>query len=69
MQPRALSAEAAARDNTELHQMFADARVRPYVGARFPLTQTAVALRFVADRRALGKVVIDISESEPGRQR
>ena len=53
--------EAAARDNAELSKMFADGRVRPYVGARFPLEDTAAALRCVADRRALGKVVIDVA--------
>jgi NADPH:quinone reductase-like Zn-dependent oxidoreductase len=52
--------DAAARDNRELAEMFADGRVRPYVGARFRLEDTAAALRFVADRKALGKVVIDV---------
>ncbi len=52
--------EEALRDTAELQQMFDEGRVRPYIGARFPLEQAAVALRYVADRRALGKVVIDI---------
>jgi NADPH:quinone reductase len=50
----------AARDIQELAQMFADGRIRPYIGARFPLADTAVALRHVAERKALGKVVIDV---------
>ena len=52
--------DEALRDTAELQQMFDEGRVRPYIGARFPLEQAAVALRHVADRRALGKVVIDI---------
>lgn len=51
----------AARDDAELAQMFADGIVRPYIGARFPLSETAAALRHVADRKVLGKVVIDIA--------
>jgi NADPH2:quinone reductase len=52
--------EAVDRDNDELNQMFADGTVRPYLGARFPLDRSAEALRYVADRKAIGKVVIDI---------
>lgn len=52
--------EDAARDMQELAQMFSDGRIRPYVGARFPLSDAAAALRHVADRKALGKVVIDV---------
>lgn len=53
--------DLAARDNRELDEMFADGRVRPYVGARFPLADTAKALRYVADRKAIGKVIVDIT--------
>jgi len=52
--------EAVDRDNDELNQMFADGTVRPYLGARFPLERAAEALRYVADRKAIGKVIIDI---------
>lgn len=51
----------AVRDLAELAQMFAAGTVRPYIGARFPLSQTAAALRHVADRKVLGKVVIDVA--------
>jgi NADPH2:quinone reductase len=50
----------AARDLQELTQMFSDGRIRPYIGARYPLSDTAAALRQVADRKALGKVVIEV---------
>lgn len=48
------------RDLAELHQLFADGKVSPYIGARFPLADTAAALRYVADRKAVGKVIIDV---------
>ena len=51
----------AARDMRELSQMFAAGAVRPYIGARFPLNEAAAALRHVADRKAIGKVVIDVT--------
>ncbi|MCX2932004.1 NADPH:quinone oxidoreductase family protein [Mycobacterium sp. CVI_P3] len=50
-----------ARDDAELAQLFAEGRLRPYIGARFPLDQAATALRYVADRKAIGKVVIDVA--------
>jgi NADPH:quinone reductase len=53
--------EAAARDRAELAELLADGRIRPHVGAVFPLSEVAAALRLVADRGALGKVVIDPS--------
>lgn len=50
----------SARDMRELMQMFATGAIRPYIGARFPLAEAAAALRHVADRKAIGKVVIDV---------
>jgi NADPH:quinone reductase-like Zn-dependent oxidoreductase len=52
--------DEAIRDTAELQQMFADETVRPYIGARYPLEQTATALRQVVDRKSLGKIVIDV---------
>jgi NADPH:quinone reductase len=51
----------AARDMQELAQMFAGGTVRPHIGARFPLAETPAALRHVAERKVLGKVVIDVA--------
>ncbi len=51
----------SARDLRELHEMFADGRIRPYIGARFALADTAAALRHVAERKAIGKVIIDVA--------
>lgn len=52
---------AAARDIAELSEMFTAGKIRPYIGARFPLAETAAALRQVAERKVLGKVVIDVT--------
>jgi NADPH:quinone reductase len=52
--------DLVARDREELEELLSSGRIRPYVGARFPLADTAGALRHVADRRALGKVVIEM---------
>jgi NADPH2:quinone reductase len=48
------------RNERELLDLFASGRAFPYLGARFPLAQTAAALRYVAEGRAIGKVVLDI---------
>ena len=58
----------AARDIRELQQMFADGRIQPYIGARFP-GDAATALRHVAERKAVGKVVIDVAEWHVSRSR
>jgi len=38
--------------------------VTPRIGAVFALEQAAAALRYVADGRAVGKVVLDVSASQ-----
>ncbi|SPM39801.1 NADPH:quinone reductase or related Zn-dependent oxidoreductase [Mycobacterium numidiamassiliense] len=53
--------DEAVRDDAELARLFAGGTVRPYIGARFPLSETAAALRHVAERKVLGKVVIDVA--------
>lgn len=57
--------ERAQRDERELMELFATGKVRPYIGARFPLDDAGSALRHVADRRALGKVVIEVARRRP----
>lgn len=52
--------ERERRDRDELLGLLAAGAVRPHIGARFPLEESAAALALVADRRALGKVVIDV---------
>ena len=53
--------EDAARDVRELADMFAAGTIRPYIGARFSLSETPAALRHVAERKVLGKVIIDVA--------
>ncbi|MDC8997261.1 NADPH:quinone oxidoreductase family protein [Mycobacterium marinum] len=53
--------DECARDVAELSQMFAAGKIRPHIGARFPLADTPAALRYVAERKVLGKVVIDVA--------
>jgi NADPH2:quinone reductase len=50
-----------ARNEGELQELLATGRVSPHVGATYPLADTAAALRHVADGRAIGKVLIDVS--------
>lgn len=52
--------EEMARDDAELRSLLSEGKLRPYIGARFPLTEAAAAIRYVADRKAIGKVVIDV---------
>lgn len=40
---------------------YGEGKVKPHIGARFPLDRGADAIRELRDRRALGKVVIEIS--------
>lgn len=49
-----------ARNEAELRELLAAGTVRPHVGAVYPLTETAAALREVACGKAVGKVVIDL---------
>lgn len=49
---------AERQGRSELHRMFATCALTPYVQQVYPLADTAAALRHVADRKALGKVII-----------
>ncbi|RWA18328.1 NADPH:quinone oxidoreductase [Mycolicibacterium elephantis DSM 44368] len=49
------------RNEAELGEHLVSGRVRPHVGAVYPLAETVRALRHVADGRAVGKVLIDLT--------
>ncbi len=49
------------RNEAELTELLAAGRARPHIGATFTLEEAAAALRDVADGRAIGKVVLEIS--------
>jgi NADPH:quinone reductase-like Zn-dependent oxidoreductase len=48
----------AGRDESELMELLAAGRISPYVSSTYSLDDVAVALRELADRRALGKVLV-----------
>jgi NADPH:quinone reductase len=49
------------RNEDELRDHLVGGRVQPHVGAVYPLAETVAALRHVADGRAIGKVLIDLT--------
>ncbi len=49
------------RNEDELRELLVSGRVSPHVGAVYPLDRTVDALRLVADGRAIGKILIDLS--------
>ena len=53
--PHVVAAVAEALD-----RMIADGVVKPIVGERFPLAEGVEAMRVIEDRRATGKVVLDV---------
>ncbi|MFO7590167.1 MAG: zinc-binding dehydrogenase [Acidimicrobiia bacterium] len=48
-----------ARDLTELFELLRTGAVRPHVSEIFGLDEVGAAMAAVADRKAIGKVVID----------
>ncbi|HZA75460.1 MAG TPA: NADPH:quinone oxidoreductase family protein [Acidimicrobiales bacterium] len=52
--------EEMRRNEDELLALLAAHRAEPHIGASFPLDEAAAALRYVADGRAIGKVVLDV---------
>lgn len=49
-----------SRNERELRELLTSGRVKPHVGAVFPLADIAAALRYVRDGRAIGKVLVDL---------
>ncbi|MCU1452015.1 MAG: Alcohol dehydrogenase zinc-binding domain protein [Acidimicrobiales bacterium] len=49
------------RNEADLLALLAERRIAPHVGATFALDDAAAALRYVADGKAIGKVVIDVA--------
>jgi NADPH2:quinone reductase len=57
--------DAAREAHGTLHAWLATGRIAPHVGGRFPLERVADALRQVAERRALGKLIIEPGPATP----
>jgi NADPH:quinone reductase len=55
-----LAPDEFARNEEELRNLLVSGRVVPHIGATFPLSDTASALRHIADGKAIGKVLIDL---------
>jgi NADPH2:quinone reductase len=55
------AAAEAERNERELMELLATGRASPHIGATFGLDEVVAALRYVADGRAIGKVVLDIA--------
>jgi NADPH2:quinone reductase len=53
-------ADEAATNEAELLALLAAGRAVPHIGAEFELEETAAALRYVADGKAIGKVLIRV---------
>jgi NADPH2:quinone reductase len=51
-------------NEAELLDLLASGRVLPHIGRRFPLDDVAAALQYVADGRAIGKVVLDVRPAQ-----
>jgi NADPH2:quinone reductase len=49
------------RNDKEVLELLASNRVLPHIGAAFTLDEAGAALRYVADGKAIGKVVLDVS--------
>ena len=49
------------RNEAELLELLGSHRVTPHIGATFELDDVAAAMKFVADGRAIGKVVLDVA--------
>jgi NADPH:quinone reductase len=54
----------ARRVGDEVRRLAEDGRITPYIGTRLPLEEGAEALRILDERRALGKVVVDVREPQ-----
>jgi NADPH2:quinone reductase len=55
-----LEPEAQALNTRELLELYAQGRLKPHISHVFPLSQAADALRQLLERRAMGKLVVEI---------
>ncbi|HHY58296.1 MAG TPA: NAD(P)-dependent alcohol dehydrogenase [Chloroflexi bacterium] len=57
-------AHASTPDMLVLNELVATGKLKPVIDRRYPLHQTADALRYLGEGHARGKIVIDVYESE-----
>ena len=48
------------RNNRELVEMYSQGTLRPHVSARFPLAEGGAAIKALAERRVLGKLIVTL---------
>jgi NADPH2:quinone reductase len=52
--------DVAPAHRAEVLQMLLDGKIHPHISSSYPLDDVVSALRELADRRAIGKVVVEI---------
>jgi NADPH:quinone reductase-like Zn-dependent oxidoreductase len=57
-------AHASVPDMRVLNDLIAAGKLKPVIDRRYPLSQTADALRYLGEGHARGKIVIDVADSE-----
>ena len=55
--------DANRRHVSELLRLYAGGLIKPLISERFPLERAAKGLAVLAERRALGKIVVNCSEA------
>jgi NADPH:quinone reductase-like Zn-dependent oxidoreductase len=59
-----VSAHASVKDLLVFNELFAAGKIKSVIDRRYPLHQTADALRYLGEGHARGKIVIDVADSE-----
>ncbi|HHW87955.1 MAG TPA: zinc-binding dehydrogenase, partial [Chloroflexi bacterium] len=57
-------AHASTPDMLVLNELVAAGKLKPVIDRRYPLSETADALRYLGEGHARGKIVIDVYDSE-----
>lgn len=58
------SPELSSRNLMDLVQLQQEGRIRPHISARYPLEQAPQAIADLLERRATGKVIVDVARGE-----
>ena len=58
--------DEAAQNFREILELYEAGKIDPLIGAEYPLEDYALALRDLSERRAIGKVVVNVAPPESG---
>ena len=61
---RGVSAKRSQDDLAELKELFEAGRIRSVIDRRYPLSETAEALRYIGEGHARGKIVITVADED-----